>query len=26
VLELNEEQDEVQVIAEWLMVMPAEET
>lgn len=26
VLELNEEQDEVQVVAEWLMVMPAEET
>ena len=26
VLELNEDQDEVQVIAEWLMVMPAEET
>jgi SOS-response transcriptional repressor LexA len=26
VLELNEEQDEVQVVAEWLMVMPTEET
>ena len=26
VLELNEAQDEVQVVAEWLMVMPTEET